>query len=135
MNFGCLNLNMWLLVGSHITFTSLVFHGGGDLIPASSILTLLSIFCNFIYLISVHKIKYIKYLSRSTVIQLTGKGALISFPNFLIGLSRITTDWSCSSGWIAWTAKLHQARDRKSMVSGCASEIVGLKSGSMQFES
>ena len=94
-------IQYYLLVGSRITFTSLGFHVGGDLIPASSTLTLWSIFCNFLNLISVHKIKYIKYLSRSTVIQLTGKGGLVSYPNFLIGLSRITSDWSCSSGWIA----------------------------------
>lgn len=53
--------------------------------------------------------------------------------NLLIGLSMTTMDWSCNSGWRAWTAKLHHALERKSIVSGHASEGEGLEFKSMQL--
>jgi hypothetical protein len=48
--------------------------------------------------------------------------------NCLIGLSSRTSDPCCGSGLRACTAKLHQASERKSIDSGCASEGDRLKS-------
>lgn len=61
-----------------------------------------------------------------TRIRLTRKGALALPSNCLTELSSIITDRSSSSGWRACTAKLHHARERKSILSACAFEGVGL---------